>query len=101
MIDLETIEREISELEARETSYHLCERLAWLYIVRDHQKPNVQRAEQFAGYTPESGGSEFMSACGGVPYEKLIGVLDEHMAALSVVQPREYRAVMDKIASLR
>lgn len=100
MIDLETIEREISELEARETSYHLCERLAWLYIVRDHQKPREARSEPFAGNTPQAEGSDFLRACSGLDYARLMEVLDEHMAALSVVQPREYSAVMDKIRAI-
>lgn len=101
MIDLETIEREISELEARETSYHLCERLAWLYVVRDHQRPREARSEPFAGNTPQAEGSDFLRACSGLEYARLMEVLDEHMAALSVVQPREYQAVMGRIEALK
>lgn len=37
----------------------------------------------------------------GVPFPQLMRVLDEHMSALRVVQPREYESIMDKIAYLR
>lgn len=46
-------------------------------------------------------GSEFLEASSGTSYRKLMMVLDEHMSALAVVQPREYEAVMDKIRALR
>lgn len=42
MVSIETIEEEILNLEKRDTSYAVCERLAWLYTVRDHlKKPTV------------------------------------------------------------
>ena len=42
MVSIETIEEEILNLEKRDTSYAVCERPAWLYIVRDHlKKPTV------------------------------------------------------------
>lgn len=95
MIDLETIEREIQDIEARgDTTYSICERLAWLYIVRDHMRPESD------GRTQELSGSEFLTACSGVPFPMLMKVLDEHMQALRVVQPREYDSVMDKIRQL-
>ena len=40
MIDLETVENEINKIEVTcDTSFRACERLAWLYIVRDHLRP--------------------------------------------------------------
>lgn len=95
MVSLETIEREISELEAaRDTSYRLCERLAWLYIVRDHLRP--PRDDR----TQAMGGSEFLEAASGVPYTQLMRVLDDHMEAIRIIQPRQYDAVMDRIRQL-
>ena len=97
MIDLETIEREISEVESvRDTTYRTCERLAWLYIVRDHLRPT--KADQ---NTQFMAGSDFLSACSGVSFPKLMSILDAHMSALAVVQPKEYESVMDKIRALR
>lgn len=98
MISLEEIEREIKELEARgDTTYSLCERLAWLYVVRDHLRP--PRAEvRPSGHI---GGTEFLDAASGAPYERLMEVLDQHMQALRVVQPKEYELVMGRIQALK
>lgn len=100
MISLETIEREINELEARgETTYSLCERLSWLYTVRDHLLKPVQPKEPEP--TERLEGSDFLEASSGVDYADLMRVLDEHMEALKVVMPRQYDAVMERIRSLR
>lgn len=98
MIDLETIEREIRELEARgDTTYSICERLSWLYICRDHLRPVREEART----TQDLRGSEFLEAASGVSYPALMRILDDHMSALQVVQPREYESVMEKIRYLR
>jgi len=98
MIDLETIEREINELEARgDTTYSICERLSWLYVVRDHLRPVREETRT----TQDLRGSEFLEAASGVPYPALMRILDEHMSALQVVQPKEYDLVMGKIGQLR
>ena len=99
MISLETIEREIQEIEAtRDTTYKTCERLAWLYIVRDHLRPMAISSDH---KTQTIGGSEFLELSSGVSYPALMGILDEHMSALSVVNPRLYESLMDKIRALR
>ena len=98
MIDLETVEREINELETRyDTSYRVCERLAWLYTVRDHIRP--ERPED--RMTQDLRGSDFLELSSGLSYPALMGVMNEHMEALQVVHPREYQAVMDRIRALR
>ena len=97
MVDLDEIEIEIKQLEARgETTYSLCERLAWLYIVRDHleEKPQQRRTDRM-------GGSEFLEACSDIPCERLLSVIDQHMQVLKVVQPKEYDAVMGRIRALK
>lgn len=98
MIDLETIEREINELEARgDTTYSICERLSWLYVVRDHLRPVREETRT----TQELSGSDFLEVASGVGYPALMRILDEHMSALQVVQPKEYDLVMGKIRQLR
>ena len=88
MISLDIIEREIVELEARgETTYAQCERLCLLYTVRHHPRPTT--------------GSEFLEIASGVDYHALMAILDEHMEALRIVQPKEYESVMAKIKQLR
>lgn len=98
MIDLDTIEREIHDLEARgDTTYSLCERLAWLYVCRDHLRPVREETQT----TQQLRGSEFIEACSDVPYPQLMRILDEHMSGIQVVYPREYENVMAKIRALR
>lgn len=98
MISLDVIEREINELEARgETTYSLCERLSWLYTVRDHLRP----VREDTRLTQELTGSEFLDASSGVAYPRLMAILDEHMTAMKVVHPREYDNVLAKIRALR
>lgn len=99
MINLEIVEREISEIESsRDTTYRTCERLAWLYIVRDHLRPTQAPSDH---RTQTIGGSEFLEASSGVSYPALMGILDEHMSALAVVNPNQYQAIMQRIRSLR
>lgn len=97
MISLDEIEREIKELEARgDTTYNLCERLAWLYIVRDHIRPEHEGLR----LTQKLDGSEFLALASGVNYSSLMEVLDRHMEALRIVQPKEYESVIGKIRAL-
>lgn len=96
MISLETIEREIDELEARETSYRVCERLSWLYVCRDHLRPQVANSTT----TQQLHGSEFLELASGVSYPGLMRVLNEHMEAIRAVYPKEYESVMARIRAL-
>lgn len=98
MIDLETVENEINKIEVTcDTSFRACERLAWLYIVRD----NLARKREREGTTMRMGGSEFLELASGVSYQSLMQVLDEHMQALSVLQPRSYETIINKLRELR
>lgn len=97
MIDLETIEREISELETRDTSYKLCERLSWLYTVRDHLKP---QAKQDSMLVPQMQGSEFLEAASGTRCTDLLELIDEHLATIRLLYPKTYSALLDKIRQL-
>ena len=43
MLDLEIINETITELEqCDDTNFSVCEKLAILYIVREHYKPNIK-----------------------------------------------------------
>lgn len=96
MIDLETIEQEIYELETRhDTSWFVCERLSILYTVRDHLKGSAD--VESPRLVDSRGGSEFMRAVDGKSVEGVLSVIDEHLEALRVVQPRAYDAVMDRL----
>lgn len=100
MIDLETIEREIDKLEHREASYRLCERLSWLYSVRDHLYEKIYPQE--GGERPKTAlsGSDFLDAANGKPYEYVLKVVDEHLETIRMLYPKTYSALVDKIREL-
>ena len=98
MISLDTVEQEIRELESRgETTYAQCERLCWLYVVRDHIKPDEGEAKRTQGLS----GSEFLEACSDVSYPSLMRIIDEHMQGIRVVYPSEYEKVLGAIKALK
>lgn len=102
MVSIETIEEEILDLEKRDTSYTVCERLAWPYTVRDHlKKPAADTTVMEQRITDELTGSEFLKAASNVDYAALMGVLDNHMSCIKAVCPKEYDAVMSQIHALR
>lgn len=100
MIDLETIEREISELEARQASYKLCERLSWLYIVRDHLMSKMYPPEGNATLKSALSGSDFLDAANGKPYEDVLGIVNEHMETIRMLYPKTYDGVIERIRQL-
>ena len=63
IISKDEIDKTIIECESRDTSFANCERLAWLYIVRDHL--TEQRASQPAPLET-SKKSEFLKAANGL-----------------------------------
>lgn len=48
MLDLKEIHEEIAKLEKGDTTYRNCEKLAILYIVREHYKPEVSDSQKAA-----------------------------------------------------
>lgn len=100
MVDLETIEREISELEARQPSYKLCERLSWLYIVRDHLYEKLYPSEDGQRLKSALSGSDFLDAANGKPYEDVLKIIDEHLETIKLLYPKTYSALVDKIREL-
>ena len=86
---IDEINSEIAKLENQPASYANIERLAWLYIVRDH-------LTDVRGEMPE-GKSEYFCACSGKSVGEIMAVMDELMDALAVIQPRLYSAVLQKL----
>ena len=91
MINIEEINGEIVRLESMPTTMVTIEKLASLYVVRDHLTNSSP-----VGEIPE-GESEYYSACAGKPVCEVMGVMDELMSALMVIQPRLYSAVLQKL----
>ena len=102
MLNLETINKEILDLEHRDTTYATCERLAWLYIVKDHLQHEEQpiKAAPIQTMTPLDG-SEFLQVASSVKWDDLLNVLNEHMEAIKIVYPKEYDALIAKIKALQ
>lgn len=93
MIDVSIINDEIEALEAGETDYDTCERLACLYTVRNEMRQREAEKKALAS-------SDFLAASVGAPITDLMKVLDEHMEAIRVLYPKEYDTVVSKIKSL-
>ena len=87
---IDEINGEITKLENQPASYQNIERLAWLYIVRDHLTEPVK------GEMPK-GESEYFCACAGKSISDVMAVMDDLMDALMVIQPRLYQAVLTKL----
>lgn len=95
MISLDKIERAILEHESMDTTYANCEKLAMLYIVRDHLAG--QSTDALA--LPDTGGgeSDFLRAAAECGAAAAWTVMDEMMEALRICQPRAYQGVMRKL----
>lgn len=96
MLNVDEIDRTILDLETKhDTSYATCEKLAWLYIVKDHIIQPVASRN-----APQGHGSEFMEVISGKDEEALFGVLNEHIEAIRILHPKEYSALIQKIKNL-
>ena len=96
MIDLETVEREISELEAREASYKVCERLAWLYIVRENIGGG--RAAGARSYGGDAS-TEFLRLAKTVPYDRMLEIINDHLESVRLLYPKGYDTLMERLRS--
>jgi hypothetical protein len=94
MLNIDTINKEILELEKHDTTYATCEKLACLYTVRDHlTKYEEPETEMLSAY----GDSDFMKAISGKSSHDVMCVMNELMSTLNVVNPRLYESVMRKL----
>lgn len=98
LISREKLDSEILELETRhDTTYATCERLAWLYIVRDHVT-----GQQAAQPTPLSvdPSIEFLQAVDGKDSVQVFAVMDDLMDTLRATAPRVYDHIMRKVRDI-
>lgn len=105
MISLETLEDEIRTLEEQEPTFTTMQKLASLYIVRDHlatgnsgrsSNSAVISARDIITIMPQCSG-DFGKCCSGVEIEKLIDILNEHMSVVRSLLPKEYNAVLQRL----
>lgn len=97
MLSLDEIEKTILELESKDTTFSVCERLAPLYIVRDHLR-------QYNGIPDQklnlNANSEFLQAINGRNQEEVFRVMDDLMDAVQTLHPKMYDSVLDKIKEI-
>ena len=101
MINLDEINGEIAKLESQPTTYVTVERLAWLYVVRDHitlsAAKNIVSATNY-DTVPEIGTSDFLLACAGKPISDVMRTIDELMTTIRTIHPQLYDAVLANIS---
>lgn len=97
---LETIE----ECRAmRKPTASACQLMAACYTILDHLLPESSRPPapvQMYSMSPEpveTGGSEFVRAARKAGIPRLLDVLDEHMACVHALYPREYTAIIQRL----
>ena len=99
-MNIAEIKTEITRLEKSDTNWQNIERLSWLYAVHDHltgdsvQMIPIERSDmpQYAG--------EFGQVVSGKNIDGVMNILQEHMAVIKILHPKEYQAVLDKIAEI-
>lgn len=110
MIDEKELALWIARLETEESSWQNYERLATLYIVRDHQNGNVSEMRPLSGTMYSAAAeptkarkkenSEFLRVATNGDPEKTMEVMDELMETLKVINRRVYDNVLQKLERL-
>ena len=98
MVSIEELDKTILELESRDTTFANCERLAWLYIVKDHLAPvDIHpKNDDISIY----GDSEFIQASNGKSTEKVLYIIADLMDTIRLTAPRAYEHVIRQIKEL-
>lgn len=97
MISLKQVENDIVELEAKDTSFAVCQRLAVLYVVRDNLRA-YETEKPDALHTKSS--SEFLSLVNGKNTTEVWQVMDDLADALKVLHPRIYNELLDNLRAI-
>ena len=97
MIDIDMIEAEIDKLESKDTSFYACRKLAILYNIRDHLRP---QAKVDSTLLPRMEGSDFLRSASGKNCKDVMRVIDEHLEAIRLVYPKTYSSLVAKIREL-
>ena len=98
MISLEQVSGEIAALEEEKPTHALMQKLANLYVVRDHLVIPQQTEPVIAvsDVISTMGDSEFLQAIDGKKTKLVIDIIDELMSALQVLNPSLYSSVIRK-----
>lgn len=100
-MDMREVEDTIYSLENGVTNFDTCNKLASLYIVRDHAAKSspvaVTQGTTGAEAVSIDSDTEFAQAVKSADPNTLMEVMDELMTTLRVVNPRLYNGVMRKL----
>lgn len=109
MIDIDVVNTKIKELESRETTLSVCERLASLYTVRDEYykgKPKEPFIDEevmpYVNTKPRPTFNLDIKHTNFIemivnPDEEILDILNEHMERLKIICPKEYDRVIDEL----
>lgn len=95
-MNMKEINNTIYELENGETTHASCQKLAALYIVKDHiegQDPD----KEIINDIPKVSDSEFMQKAISSDPTNLWSTLDEGMTTLSALNPKLYSVIINKL----
>ena len=97
MILIDEINGEIARLESQVQTYQTVEKLAALYIVRDHNTIPTDKPTTETGPIQVEAKTPFLSLCAGEPVCDVLAVMDELMTTLQVLMPKLYDGVMRRL----
>lgn len=107
MVDEKELQLWIARLETEESSWPNYQKLAALYIIQNHNKPEPVSAPEPVSYSfapapvvAEYGDSDFLRTVSGKDQSRAWAVMDELMDTLQVVNARVYNNVMNKLQQL-
>lgn len=119
MINLREIDESINEIKRGGGNMRDAEKLAMLYIVRDHLRqdegmegtPVRERENMAREYSrasapdvtaaPDDPQSEFLQVCDGVPVNTLLRVMDQHMGVIRGMFPRAYERIISELRAAK
>ncbi len=93
MVSRKDLEIAVEELQKSQPTYQVCAKLADLYIILDHLKPDQK-------YQEKGPGSEFMLAARGKDIGKVLELMDELMETTQILNPRLYETVIMRLKEL-
>ena len=112
-MNMKEIENTIYELENGETTYQKCQKLANLYVVKDHMAKNPvtygqsgSHEQKLPGDIPKksvmpgqsgSHDSPFLKKIREIPSDEAWGLMDEVMETLKIIHPRLYNGVFRRL----
>ena len=104
-MDMREISAEIRRLEQADTNYKNCEKLATLYTVKNNNMPAPEqgmysRAQDAPQVVVQEQQSDFVNLASSKDFMQVLGVLDKHMELIAALYPREYEAIMVRLARL-